>query len=149
MRGYDPQRDHVEVPENLRDVASPMDIGLDSPLQFEQRVLYPSRYPVLEEGDGKGQSWIATHKMANAEVTLKSGEPPTPIAYPTVVYGNDGSLKELSPDEAFDRALQTGEYRKFDSPDAAALYAEGLYKRAWGKGDSLEASMKQLQGGGR
>ena len=143
MRSYEPARDQVRMPEHLQGVQAGPEIPLDSTLQFEQRVLYPSRYPVLEiPGEG-----IATHKMAWGEASLVKGEPPKAVVFPTVVYDGKG-LKELDSKAAFQHAMKTGDFRAFDTPEEAALYSEGLYKRAWGIGDAAEALRARLRHGG-
>lgn len=143
-RAYDPSRDRAEVPPHLADLPSGPDIPLDSPLQFEQRVLYPSRFPVMEDRAGKRAPQAMTHKMASAETQLEKDGPPVPIAYPTVVY--DGkSLRQLNDAEAFQHAMKTGDFRTFDTPDQASLYAEGYYKKAWGKGDSVDSMVAKMR----
>ena len=137
-RSYDQNTDQVEVPDSLRGMQGGPDVPLDSALQFEQRVLYPSRYPVMEEEGGK----VATHKMSWGEVDM-DGKPGY-VAFPTVVY--DGKeLKELDARAAFEHAMKNKEYRSFASPEEASLYAEGLYKRAWGRGDNAEQLKSQLK----
>ena len=131
-RAYDQNTDQAEVPDYLRGMQDGPDVPLDSALQFEQRILYPSRYPVMEQERGQA----ATHKMSWGEVDM-DGKPGY-VAFPTVVY--DGKkLKELDPDAAFEHAMKNKEYRSFASPEEASLYAEGLYKRAWGRGDAFDA----------
>ena len=141
-RAYDPSRDRAEVPAHLADLPSGPDIPLDSPLQFEQRVLYPSKYPVMEDRAGKGAAM--THRMATAETQLEKGGPPVPVAYPTVVY--DGkSLRQLNDEEAFRHAMKTGDFRSFETPEQASLYAEGYYKKAWGKGDAVDDMVAKMR----
>lgn len=139
LRAYDPKTDRVEVPEAMRAVQDGPDVPLDSALQFEQRVLYPSRYPVM----ANPQEGIATHKMSWGEVNM--GGKPGYVAFPTVVY--DGKeLKELDARAAFEHAMKNKEYRSFASPEEASLYAEGLYKRAWGRGDAIDALKAKVKG---
>lgn len=96
----------------------------DTPLKFEHRVLFPSKYPTLDNGDGS----VSTHKMAYAGINNGF------IAYPPIVM-EDNKLKELSPDEAFKYATKNKEYRLFNSEEEAADYAEGGYKSSWGMGE--------------
>ena len=138
-RAYNQETDRAVVPEALRGIQDGPDVPLDSALQFEQRVLYPSKYPVLQQGE----QGIATHKMSWGEVDM-DGKPGY-VAFPTVVY--DGKeLKELDERAAFEHAMKNKEYRSFTSPEEASLYAEGLYKRAWGKGDAFDALKSQIKG---
>lgn len=144
VRAYEPSRDLVDVPDHLRGIQQGPEIPLDSALQFEQRVLYPSRYPVLETPE----EGLATHKMAWGDVNLRKGEPPVSVAFPTVVY--DGStLKALDNRAAFEHAIKTGEFREFADPSQAELYAEGFYKKAWGRGDAVEALRARLRHEGK
>lgn len=138
-RAYNQDTDQAEVPDSLRSMQDGPDVPLDSALQFEQRVLYPSQYPVMEQ-EGGG---VATHKMSWGEVDM-DGKPGY-VAFPTVVY--DGKeLKELDARAAFEHAMKNKEYRSFASPEEASLYAEGLYKRAWGRGDAFDALKAKVKG---
>lgn len=133
-------------------VQAPQDLGprsrfvpADSQLNFEQRVLQPSQYPVLpQEGGG-----IATHKMAYAGVDDGF------IAYPTVVQMPGAkALTELDGKAAIDHAMQTGEFRKFADEQAAADYARGGYKQQWGASevlgrDALYKVLNQAHRGGQ
>ena len=143
-RQYEPAKDLVQVPEHLQGVAKGPEVPLDSKLQFEQRMLYPSKYPVLDDPEGG----FMTHKMAWSEATPRKGGPQVAVAFPTVVYHN-GKLKELDTEAAFKHAMQTGEYREFADPNEAALYSEGFYKKAWGKGDAVEALRARLRHEGK
>lgn len=101
-------------------------------LNFEKRVLNPSDYPVLRDGAD-----IATHKMAWSEGDKGF------MAYPTVVQ--DGNrLKELSPEQAWLHANQTGEFRQFDTPFEAEQYSKGGYKNQWGDNEK-SSYLQQLQ----
>lgn len=144
---YDPMAHRAELPSQFNGMAEEV-IAPDSALQFEQRVLRPSQFPVLDLRDKKGRGEVATHRMMNAEVGLDDSGVPTPIAYPSVVYDEKTkTLRELAPQAAFDHALKTGEFRKFGTPAEAGAYAEGLYKKHWGAGDDLDAFTRQLQQG--
>ena len=136
---YDMARHRAEIPAQFNTFADDV-IPSDSTLQFEQRILRPSQFPVLDMGRGQ----VMTHKMMNAEVGLDGVN--TPIAYPTVVYDpKTKRLTELGADAAFEHAMKTGEFRKFDNPDMAGAYAEGLYKKHWGQGDNMDALAAELQ----
>lgn len=141
LRAYNADTDRASVPGHLAEIQGGPEIPLDSSLQFEQRVLYPSRYPVLAGKDG-----AMTHRMATAETQLEKDGPSVPVAYPTVVW--DGKkLKQLNDDQAFQHAMKTGEFRQFETPEQAGLYAEGYYKKFWGKGDSVDDMVARMRAG--
>ena len=143
---YDPMAHAVTAPAQFQG-QFPDVIPSDSQLQFEQRVLRPSQFPVLDYRNKKGEGEIATHRMMNAEVGIDGVQ--TPIAFPSVVFDpKAGRLVELAPDAAFNHAMKTGEFRKFENPDAASAYAEGMYKRHWGQGDAMDAMANQLDQAG-
>lgn len=101
-------------------------VPLDSKLNFEQRILKPSSYPVINNDDGSE----STHKMAYGEADGKY------VAFPTIVQSKaTGKLHELSPGDAFRYAMQSGEFRDFDKEEDAAAYADGGYKKFWGLGE--------------
>jgi hypothetical protein len=94
-------------------------------LNFEQRVLFPSKYPVLNNPDGSH----STHLMSWGEVDGKY------VAFPTVIQDKGGNLIKLPSDAAFRYAMENREYREFDNADEASEYAEGGYKNSWGIGE--------------
>lgn len=142
IRPYNGDTDRAVVPTHLSDIPDGPDVPLDSPLQFEQRVLYPSKYPVLEGRGAKGQAM--THKMAWAETQLEKGGPSVPVAYPTVVWDGKG-LRQLNDKEAFNHAMKTGDFRSFETPEQAEMYAEGYYKKSWGKGDAVDDMVAKMR----
>ena len=144
IRPYNGDTDRAVVPTYLSGIPDGPDVPLDSPLQFEQRVLYPSKYPVMEDRAGKGAPQAMTHKMAWAETQLEGGGPSVAVAYPTVVWDGKG-LRQLNDEEAFNHAMKSGDFRSFDTPDQASLYAEGYYKKAWGKGDAVDAMVAEIR----
>lgn len=91
-------------------------------LNFEQRALAPSKYPVIKNDDGS----VSTHRMAYGEADGKY------FAYPTIVQGPSGKLVQLDQDQAWRYAMQTKQYREFADEKSAAEYAAGGYKRSWG-----------------
>lgn len=101
-------------------------LDLNSKLNFEQRMLRPSQYPVLDNKDGS----VSTHRMGWNE--LPGGGF---AVYPTIVQNKGGALQQLDDREAWDYALRTGEFRKFMNQQEAAAYAEGGYKKSWGLGE--------------
>lgn len=117
-------------------VQAPGDLGprtsfvpQDSQLNFEQRVLRPSQYPVLPQEGGQ----IATHKMAYAGVDDGF------VAYPTVVQlPGARELVELDGKAAIEHAMKSGEFRKFANEQEAMDYARGGYKQQWGAGEPVD-----------
>ena len=96
-------------------------IPMDTQLNFEKRVLNPSSYPRIYNGDGS----VSTHRMAWGEADGKF------MAYPTIVQqGNE--LKQLNDQEAFQHAVRNKEFRSFDRAEDAEAYASGGYKKFWG-----------------
>lgn len=123
----------VRAPEDMLLFNKPF-VPKDSKLNFEQRILTPSRYPVLNNEDGS----IATHRMAWGEVDGKQ------VAYPTVVQKGD-QLVQLDDRQAFEHAMQSGEFRSFDNPTDAENYARGGYKKQWGAGEPKPSLLEQLK----
>lgn len=127
-------RSRVDAPEDMLMFAKPF-VPADTQLNFEKRVLQPSKYPVLQQQDGS----IATHKMAWGEGDGKFQ------AFPTVIQGEDQQLKELGSREAWAHAMQTGEFRQFDTAQEAEDYARGGYKKQWGSQDPQPSLIEKLQ----
>lgn len=97
-------------------------IAMDSPLNFEQRVLNADQYPVLKNKDGS----VSTHRMAWGEADDKF------MAYPTIVQDpSTKRLRQLGDREAFEYAMKNGEYREFGTPEEASAYADNGYKKFW------------------
>ncbi len=96
----------------------------DTPLNFEQRILNPSKYPTLQNEDGS----YSTHSMA------WGGGDGNFYAYPTVVQVGD-KLVRLPDQVAYQHAMESGEYRSFTTPEDADAYASGGYKDSWGRGE--------------
>ncbi len=93
-------------------------------MNFVQRYRSPSKFPVLDNGDGS----ISTHRMSWAEAD--NGY----IAYPTIVQKGD-KLVHLSHREAIKYAIENNEFMSFDNKLDAKAYAEGGYKDEWGSDD--------------
>ena len=90
--------------------------------EFEKRAKNPNQLSIKNPDGTK-----STHKMASAEVDGKF------IAYPTIIQ-RGGGLQQLSDEDAFKYAMETGEYKEFNTEEEAQVYAEGGYK----KGTALE-----------
>lgn len=100
----------------------PISINPNTSLNFEQRVLYPNKYPVIQNNDGT----FSTHKMAWTTVGDKF------IAFPMIVQLPSGNLSEFTdPGKAINYALQN---KEFTSAKDAEEYANGGYKKFWGTG---------------
>ena len=119
-----PENANLKLLESLKNFGS-RGAGDTRLLNFEQRVLYPDRYPVIKNKDGS----VSTHRMAYAGIDDGF------IAYPTIVQmGNSPQLIQLDDDQAFEYAMKNGEFRKFAREEEASSYAEGGYKKFWGQG---------------
>ena len=142
-RPYNESTDAAGIPDHLAMFSNTRFMSPDSPLQFEQRILRPSRYPVLDMSNGDPDGEIATHQMSDSATMINGVH--TPIAYPNVIYDQKSrQLKPLNGDDAYDHAVKTGEYRTFDTPEAASVYAQGAYKNHWGEGDAVDQYIEQL-----
>ncbi|WP_300760133.1 hypothetical protein, partial [Janthinobacterium sp.] len=82
-------------------------------------------YPVLNNEDGS----VSTHSMA------WGGGDGEYYAYPTVVQAADGKLIRLPDEAAYFHAMDSGEFRRFSTPEDADRYASGGYKDSWGRGE--------------
>ncbi len=101
--------------------------------RFVQRILDPTSVAPLQNEDGT----VSTHSMAWS--TNDQGN----FVYPTVVE-QDGKLMRLEPDQAAERALQTGEYITFQNPEDADWFSQS-YKEAW-KGQNMNINLEQAGG---
>lgn len=117
----------VKPPE---DMTYGMYVDPSTKLNFEKRILNPSKYPVINNEDGS----ISTHEMAWGEKDGKF------IAYPTVIQLPTGKLQRVPPEIAEYWALENKEYREFSTPHDAENYSRGGYKFQWG------ASEKKVKG---
>lgn len=97
-------------------------IADDTPLEFEQRVLKPSMVPGIQNEDGS----YSTHRMAWGDSDGKF------YAYPTIV-NEGGKLVQLPDALAYQHAMETKQYRVFNTPEDADAYAAGGYKNSWGR----------------
>jgi hypothetical protein len=97
-------------------------------LNFVDRYQYPRKHPVLaQNADGTERTAMdyderkgySTHSMSSADN----------LVFPTVVQFRDGSMKRLEPRDAYNYALETGEYIKFPTEAEARHFAENGYKR--------------------
>ena len=103
----------------------PVIIDPNTQLNFEQRVLYPNKYPRIQNSDGS----YSTHKMAWTSLGDKF------IAFPMIVQTKDGNLMEfIDPSKAITYALENKEFREFLDAKEAESYATNGYKKFWGTG---------------
>ena len=94
-------------------------------LNFVDRIVRPQLYPTLPLDD----KTIATHLMS-----WSTGQDEKPIVYPNVIFDPETrKLKKLNPDEAYQYAMQSGEYIPFESEQAADTFSRE-YKRHWRTG---------------
>lgn len=90
--------------------------------QFEDRINNPSNYPVIENPDGS----ISTHRMADSGPNGINGRH---IAWPTIQMMPDGTLRHFdNSDRALDAAIESGNYKEFETAQEAMDYARGGYK---------------------
>ncbi len=94
-------------------------------MNFVQRYRSPSKFPVLDNGDGS----ISTHSMSWGEVD--DGY----VAFPTVVQKGD-KLERLSGRDAFRYAIENNEFMRFDNDLDAKGDAEGDDEDEWGAEDA-------------
>lgn len=96
-------------------------IDPNTTLNFEQRVLSPSKFPYLTDPK---TNQMMTHLMSWGDYDGKY------IAFPTIVY-EKGKLYRLEPDDAFRYAIETNQFREFSTPEDAENYTTH-YKEQWG-----------------
>lgn len=90
-------------------------------LNFVDRIINKDMYPNLDLGNGS----YATHKMSYA--TNDNGA----LVYPNVIYDSaTNSLRELTPSDAYQHAIQSGEYIPFDLESEADWFSQN-YKKVW------------------
>ena len=88
---------------------------------FVQRILEPKKYPYMLLPSGEK----ATHLMSWAEADGKY------YVYPNIHF--DGrKLTDYGPKQGFDRAMETGEFIEFKSPQEADWFSQN-YKKVWDK----------------
>lgn len=86
-------------------------------LNFVDRLNHPNNYPSLKNPDGA----YSTEKMASSDN----------IVYPTIIYQPDGTLKELSPQDAYEYAKKNNNFISFETPSQANWFAFNNYKRPY------------------
>jgi len=87
---------------------------------FVQRALNPDDYPTLDNEDGT----VSSHSMAWGEGDGKY------LVYPTVLMNRSGKLQRLSDDDAWDNAIETGNYIEMPSAKEADWLSR-KYKTVW------------------
>jgi len=88
---------------------------------FVQRILNKKESPILKNPDGTH----STHSMAYGKTDEGY------VVFPTVLMTKDGSLRRLSPKEAFQQTQATKNYIPFQSEKAASDFSK-QYKKFWG-----------------
>lgn len=88
---------------------------------FVQRIFSPDKFPTLKNEDGT----VSTHSMAWG--TDDNGNA---LVYPTVVISKDKAVR-LDDQKAWDRAVKTGDFIKFNDPKEADWFSKN-YKVFWG-----------------
>jgi len=102
-------------------------------LNWVDRGLRPADYPVIENEDGSK----STHRLA-----WSSGNKGEGYVYPTIIQDENGQLKELTDDEAWEYANKTNTLMEIPSQRLADYYSQqGLIKHKFG-------GRKFLQDGG-
>jgi len=104
----------------------------NSHLNFVQRILTPEKYPVMDRPD-LGPGSYSTHLMSWSTAGDKN------IVYPEIIQDpKTNKLKMLTPDEAVNHAIKTGEYLNFKTPKEADEFSKN-YKQIWDKSnDNLQ-----------
>jgi hypothetical protein len=98
-------------------------------LNFVQRVQNPDKYPSLPLPD-MGEDMYGTHLMSYG--TFDDG---TAMVYPMIIQDpKTGNLTKLSPDEAYEYALSSGEHIMFPTEEDASWFTKN-YKTVWDKGE--------------
>jgi hypothetical protein len=91
----------------------------NSSREFVQRAIHPEDYPNIPWGENQ----TATHQMAYGEADGRY------YAFPKVVNEN-GTLRSLNDDQAFDYAMRNKEFIEFDTEEDASMFSE-QYKKFW------------------
>jgi hypothetical protein len=115
---YSPQQPDL-VTDWIRSIAAQ-----NKDKNFIQRIMDPHVFPNLDLGNGQ----VGTHLMSWGTL----GKDKTPIVYPSIIQDEQGGMKQLNDDEAFDYATTKGEYITLPSEHLADLFTRE-YKRLWDK----------------
>lgn len=107
-------------------------LGANKTKDFVKRIIDPINSPSLKIGDT-----VASHLMAWGEVDGKA------IAFPTIIRDKFGKLIKLGMDEAWEYALKSGEYIRFDTAEEADWFSKN-YKIAWGEAGEAEKQYNEL-----
>lgn len=106
-------------------------LAANSKLNFVQRYLDPAGHPTIQNPDGT----VSTHRMASGDR----------MVYPTIIQNPDGSLRQLTDQQAYQYAMKTGEYIQFPTEADARWFAENGYKQGTQK-STLPASRPASMG---
>jgi hypothetical protein len=95
-------------------------LGRHSSKNFVQRVLEPSKFPILPRPD-LGEGAFSTHLMSWSQVG-EGGK--RNVVYPNVVQNPEsGELEWLGGNEALAHAQRTGEFIEFSTPEEAEWFS--------------------------
>jgi len=111
-----------EKPIEILEAESNILTAKNKDLNFVKRATEPDKYPSLQTEDGKEK----THKLEWGDDGVGNY-----YVYPTIIQDKKtGELKELNSKDAFNYAMESGEYIKTDSPQTAEYYKNnGLLNR--------------------
>jgi hypothetical protein len=87
---------------------------------FIKRIIDPEKYSVIKNQDDS----ISTHMMAYGKIDNKF------VVYPEIIMDTDSTLKRLTPNDAIQHAMLSGEYISFENEKDAADFSK-TYKSIW------------------
>jgi len=109
------------MPDDIEKIQKILGSYMDK--NFVQRILTPELYPNLDLGAGR----TGTHLMGWEKFGNKN------IVFPHIIYNKKtNSLIQLSPQKAYDYALESSEYIPFDNQEEADWFSKN-YKNIWEK----------------
>jgi len=120
-----------QLPVYQDDVQTHRTLERNRDKDFVRRILNPKDYPQITKNWRLDPGQVATHQMS--WTTIEDGPMQGKhIVYPNIIH-NAGSndLQWLDPKGAVTRALRTGEYIPFDTPEQADQFSI-KYKRGAG-----------------
>lgn len=90
-------------------------LNANKQLNFVQRYLHPSQYPVINNPDGT----YSTHLMGQMDN----------FAFPTIIQDSNGKLVKMSMQDAYNYAIKNKQYIQFPSEQDAEWFADNGYKK--------------------